>query len=125
MAKDLRSIRRKNERQERVLGKNTVDPGWKKQEKRLADDSGGRQTRGSGCGADKGDVHFGKEILLEAKYTDKLAFRLDQKLLIKISKEAQEKGLTPALAIEFGQMPLGTHRDWVMVPKSVLLDKTV
>lgn len=125
MPKEIRDRQPRVPKKERPLGaKKSSDQPWNKQEKRLAEASGGRTTIGSGNKDDKGDVHFGQDLLIEAKFTSLKSFRLDQKLLEKISREAEGKLKVPALAVEFEGMPLGTERDWIMVPKSYLLDKT-
>lgn len=96
-------------------------PAWKKQERRLADSAKrGREQPRSGAGdVLKGDVDA-DSLLIEAKYTDKKSLSIKRAWLEKITREATALGKYPALAIEFGDMPPGTPRDWVMVPKKLL-----
>lgn len=83
---------------------------------------GGRTTRGSGCGADKGDVEVrgvgGRSgYLLEAKGTKHASLSVKQVWLRKITREALAKGLMPALQMEIrGDRTADTPALWVAVP---------
>jgi len=72
-----------------------------KQEKEAADRLGGRPTRGSGCGNDKGDVSVDGVLRLECKTTEKKSFSLKRETVLKIEQEALEKNQVPAMEVEF------------------------
>jgi hypothetical protein len=61
-------------------------------------------------------------VLADAKFTGKKSFRLTIDMLRKITEESDSKGMTPAIVVEFGEMPLGCHRDWAVVPLSFLAE---
>ena len=97
---------------------------WKKQEKRVAELTGGELVPGSGAGSkNKGDSK-NKDFLFENKSTDKKSLRLERSWLVKITKEAAGEMREPALTIAFGEMPVGTERDWVMIPITLFKDLT-
>jgi hypothetical protein len=102
----------------------------KAQEKRLAGKLGGRRQAGSGSGrtptrggggrtsvrsGSKGDVDT-TPLLIEAKNTDKGSMSIKKAWLAKIATEATLAMKTPALAISFSEVPIGTPQDWVAVP---------
>ena len=106
------------EQASRKMGKDDT-AGWQSQERRLARDTGGREQPRSGAHPIlKGDVDAGT-LLIEAKWTSKLSMSIKQDWLVKITREAQAlDGKTPALAIEFQNMPPDVPRDWIMLPKA-------
>lgn len=100
-----------------------------KQEDRLAKKLDGKKQKGSGSSKfNKGDVRM-PEMLVEAKQTGKKSFSITLRHLSKITKEAQQYDLIPALAIEFNREPADSdedkrmravERDWVLVPAPFL-----
>lgn len=73
----------------------------KVQEKRVAEDLGGRRQPGSGNQWHaKGDVKS-PEFLIECKQTDKLSYRLERAVLDKIETEAILAGKQALLQVEF------------------------
>ena len=92
----------------------------KKQEDRIAKKLGGRRQKASGARSfSKGDVRC-PDLLVEAKRTDGETIRVDKKWLIKITQEAMGYKLTPALSLEFENMPRLVEQDWIAVPSSFL-----
>lgn len=95
------------------------------QENRLAKRFRGKRVGGSGANyhskGDVRDVHVGeKEFLVEAKQTAKASISVKWSWLKKISREAEDNGCEPALAIEIqGGESDTTDRDWVMIPARV------
>ena len=89
-----------------MLPKYLTEPDWKtrkdkskKQENRIAKQTGGRTIAGSGSGRTKGDVNT-KFFKIEAKRTDKESISLRKDWLRKISSEALSEGKRPALLFE-------------------------
>ena len=66
----------------------------------------------------KGDIEFA-DFLLENKATLNRSFSVKLDWLDKISREAREEGLTPALSIQFvdRQGKPVRHGRWVMIPE--------
>lgn len=99
----------------------------KKQEKRVAQKSGGKRQPGSGsCDHSKGDVKA-DNILFECKTTNEKSIRIEKKWLIKISREASDQQRDPCLVASFPTMPSGIERDWAILPMKDLkrlLDKS-
>lgn len=94
----------------------------KRSEKRIAQTLGARLTPASGATAGaKGDMkHVGDgfKVLMEAKSTVAQTLSVELAWLQKITKEALEKGMTPALTLSFVR-PDGNalpHGEWVAVP---------
>ncbi len=108
----------------RYYGTDDVNP--TEQENRLAKRFGGKRVNGSGANyhskGDVRDIHVGeKEFLVEAKQTGKASISIKWSWLKKISREAEDNGCEPALAIEIkgGEVDSTTDRDWVMIPVRV------
>lgn len=107
----------------RYVGTSGGDP--TEQENRLAKRFGGKRVGGSGANyhskGDVRDVLVGeKEFLVEAKQTGKASISIKWSWLKKISREAEDNGCEPALAIEIqGGESDTTDRDWVMIPARV------
>ncbi len=89
-----------------------------RQERRLAQEFGGRTTPGSGSGSIKGDVTTDGEMI-EAKTTSKTQFTLRLETLQKLTVEADAAGKRPVLVLQFDDdTPIYlTHSEWVVVPK--------
>lgn len=105
----------------RIKGKATASHARSpKQEKEIANRIGGKVTRGSGCGNEKGDVRIERVIRIEAKTTKHRSFSVTRDMLEKIEMTALCAGELPALAIEFiteQGKPIGTV---CVVPEWVL-----
>ncbi len=72
-----------------------------KQESEIADRVGGRVTRGSGSGNEKGDVRVEKVVRIEAKTTKNKSFSVTQEIVNKIEGAALPNGEVPAIVVEF------------------------
>jgi len=91
----------------------------RKQEKRVAEEVGGTRQPASGAlSRFKGDVKNDR-FLFEAKRTEYASISVNVGWLAKICREAEKAGKLPALTLEWGEMPFGVPRDWVMVPMAV------
>lgn len=88
---------------------------FKRHEKQIADDLGGRTTIGSGNKGMKGDVQT-KKVMAEAKSTDKKQISLKMEWLEKLVREALEAGMEPVLYIRFLAMQYAGRRDWAVIP---------
>ena len=88
----------------------------RKAESKTAKRFGGRETPGSGNKTIKGDYHV-NQWKVENKSTIHNSLKLDLDWLIKISQEALEVGMVPALSIQFvdGQGTPRKNGKWVMV----------
>jgi hypothetical protein len=71
------------------------------QEQRLADTHGGRRTRGSGSGMEKGDVRVPGMVRIEAKSTQAKSYSLTLKDLAKIEGAACNSGEVPMMQVDF------------------------
>jgi hypothetical protein len=71
------------------------------QEQRLADTHGGRRTRGSGSGMEKGDVRVPGLLRIEAKSTQAKSYSLTLKDLAKIEGAACNAGEAPMMQVDF------------------------
>ena len=71
------------------------------QEKELAKRFGGKTTRGSGRGSEKGDVRVHKLVRIEAKTTSKESFQLKKTIFNQLEVAATSSGEVPALVVEF------------------------
>lgn len=73
------------------------------QEKRIADELGGRTQSGSGSAWNtKGDVRKLGDLRIEAKFTEKSEYKLKLDELLKLRDEAVKGGLeTPVMQVEF------------------------
>jgi hypothetical protein len=88
----------------------------RKQENNLAKKLGGKRQKASGAVTHhRGDVST-KELLFEAKRTDKDSMSLKKEWLEKITKEALVSNRIPALSIEFGEIEQLVENSWVAVP---------
>lgn len=74
-----------------------------KHEQAIADTYGGRLVRGSGCGAEKGDVRIERVARIEAKTTSSGSYRLTPQVIAKIERAAMSSasGEVPILEVEF------------------------
>jgi hypothetical protein len=72
-----------------------------RQEKEIAKRIGGRVTRGSGCGNEKGDVRVKGVVRLEAKTTMAKSFSVTLEMIGKIEDAAVCSGELPVLVVEF------------------------
>ncbi len=72
-----------------------------KQEAERAAQLGGKTTKGSGNGFEKGDVRFKDVVRLEQKTTTAKSFRVTRDMLDKIETEAVSCGEMPVFEIEF------------------------
>jgi len=75
---------------------------------------GGRRTRGSGCGSEKGDFKT-RLFLGEAKTTGKESFSIKREMLCKITREAREEGKLPVFMFGFDGMESAV---WMAIPAS-------
>jgi len=73
------------------------------QEAELAKRFGGKVTRGSGNGNDKGDVRVKGVLRIEAKTTKHKSFSVTQDMLDKIEEAALTSAELPALVVEFNE----------------------
>lgn len=74
---------------------------WERFELKLAKKFSGTRIRGSGCGAQKGDIRSEK-YLIEAKETSKDSYTLDIQKLLKLTREAFRAQRIPVFCIQFG-----------------------
>lgn len=73
----------------------------KGQEKELAERTGGKVTRGSGCGNEKGDVRVRRLLRIEAKTTQHKSFSVTREMVEKIENAAVAHGEVPIIVVEF------------------------
>lgn len=66
----------------------------------MADRVGGRTTRGSGCGSDKGDVARDGIARIEAKTTKNQSFSVTKRMVKKIEEEAARRNELPFIEVE-------------------------
>lgn len=88
-------------------------------EKKSAQRLGARHRRGSGCGeTSKADFELG-EFLVEHKATTAASVRVKHEWLAKVTREAQNRGQTPALEVTFVRGDGAPKRcgAWVMIPE--------
>jgi hypothetical protein len=105
----------------RLQGKHTASHARSpQQEAELAKRTGGRVTRGSGCGNEKGDVRIRGVARIEAKTTKHKSFSVTQDMLDKIEEAAMTSGELPALVIEFIDGEGKPKREVAVVPTWVL-----
>jgi len=91
---------------------------WRKQEKRVIKELGGRTTPGSGClDSAKGDGDS-PVFLYELKSTVGITYRLDLTILRKIFNEAIAVGKTPALVLSYIRESGASLDDYVILKKS-------
>ncbi len=90
------------------------------QEKELASRLGGRTVRGSGSGAEKGDVRIHKVLRIEAKTTKNKSFSVTREMLVKIEDAAVSSCELPALVIEFVDDQGKPLKEVAVVPTYVL-----
>jgi hypothetical protein len=105
----------------RIKGKHTASHRRSpRQEAELAKRTGGRVTRGSGCGNEKGDIRIKGIARIEAKTTKHKSFSVTQEMLDKIEEAAITSGELPALVIEFLDDKGKPTREVAVVPTWVL-----
>lgn len=90
-----------------------------KQEAELARRIGGRTTRGSGSGNEKGDVRLNRVCRIEAKTTKNKSFSVTREMVEKIETAAVCHGELPALVVEFNDggrktMEVAVVPTWVL-----------
>ena len=90
-----------------------------KQEKERATKVGGRVTRGSGNGWEKGDVRKMGVIRIECKTTTKKSFSVTQKMLNQIYDAALPFNEIPVIEVEFINEQGGILRRVAIVPDYV------
>lgn len=91
-----------------------------KQEKRVAKTLNAKVQKASGSQAfHKGDIKS-KELLIEAKRTDKDSMSVKKEWLIKINAEAAAYNRIPGLSLEFDNMPNLVPKDWIAIPAKEL-----
>lgn len=90
------------------------------QELELANRVGGRVTRGSGSGNEKGDVRVDKVIRIEAKTTKNKSFSVTQDIVNKIEAAALPNGEVPAIVVEFIDEEGRRLHELAVVPTYVL-----
>ena len=101
----------------RLKGKHTASHARSpQQEAELAKRTGGKVTRGSGCGNEKGDVRIKGVARIEAKTTMRKSFSVTQEMLDKIEEAALTTGELPALVIEFIDKKGKKLREVAVVP---------
>lgn len=109
----------------RLRGKHTASHARSpQQEKSLAERLGGRVTRGSGNGNEKGDVRIKGVARIEAKTTKHASFRVTLEMIEKISEAAMCSGEVPALVVEFIDEK-GTPREEVAIVPTWVLDTLI
>lgn len=99
------------------------EPTWKKQERRLAKELGGRTTPGSGATplpGNKGDVQS-PEFLVEAKCTSKESYRVKYADLFKLVKLSRAVQKIPVLHLLFRResVEVDEESEWVVIPHRV------
>lgn len=72
-----------------------------KQEKRLAKQSGGKLTPGSGSGVEKGDVRVAGVTRIEAKSTQRKSYAISRDLVRRIEQAAVSSDELPIFQIDF------------------------
>jgi Holliday junction resolvase len=82
-----------------ALGKKPT-PRWKKQEKEIAGKVKGKVSKASGASYQKADVRKFGIVRLECKSTSKKSFRVDEKMIDKLEKDAFGAGEIPVIAVE-------------------------
>ena len=93
----------------------------KRQEKKTANDIGGRVTPASGAGKwQKGDVRA-VDIRVECKTTEKASYNLKRETLVKIEVEAHEDEI-PVLALEFIDPNYTMSTEFYVVSKAWFLE---
>lgn len=91
-----------------------------KQERQLADRLGGRTVKGSGVGAEKGDVRIKGVLRIEAKCTRNKSFSVTREMVEKIENAALGSGEVPAIVIEFLDEKGNPVAELAVVPTYVL-----
>ena len=92
-----------------------------KQESELAKRVGGKVTRGSGRGVEKGDVRIKGLARIEAKTTSNSSFQLKKEMVAKLELSSSSSGEIPAIVIEFlNQNGKPTH-ELAVIPMWALL----
>lgn len=82
-----------------------------KMEKAIAARLGGLRVKGSGSGAEKGDVRIKGVLRIEAKCTTRKSFTVTRDMIDKIEMAALASGELPAIEIEFiNEKGQPTHR---------------
>lgn len=90
------------------------------QERELAGLLGGRVTRGSGNGVDKGDVRH-SVLRIECKCTENASFRVTHDMLDKIERAAAENRCWPAIHVEMLEKGTGRKlKSFAILPAYVL-----
>ena|SRR3990167_2943981 len=85
------------------------------QEQALARLFGGRVQSGSGNHAENPNDVYGKNILLEAKYTDDKSFTVHKSVLDDLEENALNRGKTPVFVFGFADGDR-VHTNWIAIP---------
>ena len=85
------------------------------QERLAAKIIGGRKTRGSGSGKDKGDWK-NKLFCGESKTTSKASRSIKLSELVTITEHAHREGKIPIFELGFDNTPKGISADWFALP---------
>lgn len=91
-----------------------------RQEKQLAQRLGARTVKGSGVGAEKGDVRLKGVLRIEAKCTKNKSFSVTREMVEKIENAALGAGEVPAIVIEFLDEKGNPVHELAVVPTYVL-----
>jgi hypothetical protein len=92
-------------------------------EKRLAKKHGGRRQPNSGAlPSHRGDIKRA-DYLIDLKQTEKMSISVKLEDLVKIMREANGEGLSPALLIHF-ENAKNFPKDWVLIQMSDLGDES-
>lgn len=104
-----------------MRGRKTVSHNYApKQESSLADELGGEVVKGSGCGAEKGDIRITGVARIECKSTIKKSFSITRKMVEKIEDTAMMSGETPFVQLDFLGEKGGVDHSLVIMPRYVL-----
>ena len=87
-----------------------------RQERELAKRTGGKVTRGSGNGNEKGDVRVKGIARIEAKTTTKKSFSITKEMLDKIEDAAVSSNELPAIVVEFIDQQGKKEKEVAVVP---------
>ncbi len=88
------------------------------QEKSVAKRVGGRRTKRSGAGDEKGDVRLNGKLRIECKTTKHSSFRVTTDMIDKIEDAACSAGELPVIEIELE----GGKRKCLVLPEWALMD---
>lgn len=104
----------------RIANNGKLGKAGRQSEKAVAKKLGGTLTPASGAGSSKGDIQL-ESFMLECKSTTNDSISLKREWLLKVLREAQIVGKTPALTLTFTD-DTGKpkqHGTWVCIPDHV------